>query len=311
MKASSVKGLSATLGPRTSEQAGAQTIVLLLMAFFLGIALSAFLFYSVSKRGSAGANGETGGPPAITLSDSTRAVLGRLDAPLEIRFYALLDAATVPGSVTAFAGRAGQLLSAYQQQAGGKIKLTSVTSQSTADANAALADGISGFNQDKGDACYLGIALVLGGKKETLPRLAPEWEQVLEPDLTRAIARLLEATRAVTASTSGPLLNTNAIQEVKALIPDLSTVSVVAGKQILQDAAYKDFTAAVKEVQTQVKEAEQRLAQAQNGGSEAEQQAALKHFQQVQAEQTDKLKQIAARSKAQIDAFQQLKAAAQ
>ncbi len=58
----------------------------------------------------------------------------------------------------------------------------------------------------------------------------------------------------------------------------------------------------------QIKEAEQRLLQAQSGGSEADQQAALKHLQQVQAEQTEKLKQIAARFKTQVDVFQQLKA---
>jgi hypothetical protein len=310
MRASLVKGLNATPGPRASEQAGAQTIVLLLVAFLLGIALSALLFYSASKHGSTGTNGETGGAPPIALSENTKAVLGRLDAPMEIRFYALLDAATVPGSVSAFAGRVGQLLSAYQQQAGGKIKVTSVNLQSNAGANAAVADGISAFNQDKGDACYLGIALVLNGKKEELPHLSPEWEQALEPDLTRAIARLLDATRASTAPIAVDQMNTNAIEEVKALIPDLSTVSVVAGKQILQDAAYKDFAAAAKEMQTQIKEAEQRVTQAQNGGSDAEQQAALKHLQQVQAEQAEKLQQIAAKSKAQIDGFQQLKAAA-
>ena len=310
MRASLVKGLNATPGPRASEHAGAQTIVLLLVAFLLGIALSALLFYSASKHGSTGTNGETGGAPTIALSENTKAVLGRLDAPMEIRFYALLDAATVPGSVSAFAGRVGQLLSAYQQQAGGKIKVTSVNLQSNAGANAAVADGISAFNQDKGDACYLGIALVLNGKKEALPHLSPEWEQALEPDLTRAIARLLDATRASTAPIAVDQMNTNAIEEVKALIPDLSTVSVVAGKQILQDAAYKDFAAAAKEMQTQIKEAEQRVTQAQNGGSDAEQQAALKHLQQVQAEQAEKLQQIAAKSKAQIDGFQQLKAAA-
>src|ERR1017187_4242959 len=257
MKASSANGLGATLWPRASEHGGAQAIVLLLVVFFLGIAVSAFLFYGVSKHGSAGANGETNGTPAITLSESTRAVLGRLEAPLEIRFYALLDAATVPNSVTAFAGRVGQLLSAYQQQAGGKLKVTSVDSQSIPNANAALADGLSAFNLDRGQACFLGVALILNGKKETLPRLSPEWEQALEPDLTRAIARLLDASRSFTGPTAISQINTNAIQEVKALIPDLAAVSGESGKQILQDAALKDFTAAVKEMQTQVKEAEQ------------------------------------------------------
>ena len=148
------------------------------------------------------------------------------------------------------------------------------------------------------------------GGKRRCPTFLPEWEQALEPDLTRAIVRLLDARRADTVPLVVSQINTTAVQEVKALIPDLAAVSVEEGREILQDAALKDFTAATKEMETQIKEAEQRLTQAQNGGSDAEQQAARKHLQQVQAEQTEKLKQIAGRSKAQIDTFQQLKAAA-
>jgi hypothetical protein len=283
--------------------------VLLLAVCLLGIAGGALWFYRASQRSPAGVAGQGRGTPASLLSDSTRAVLGRLDAPLEIRFYALLDPATVPDSVVGFAGRVGQLLSAYQQEAGGKIKVTSVSSQSNPTANAAMADGITAFNRDKGEACYLGVALVLNGRKETLPRLSPEWEQALEPDLSRAIIRLVDATGSVPLQTAVSQVNTAAVQEVRALIPDVAAISVPAGKKILQAAAYKEFAAAAKEMQTQVKEAEQRLTQAQNGGTDAERQAALQHLHQIQAEQAEKLKEIAARSRAQMDTFQQLKAA--
>jgi hypothetical protein len=104
-------------------------------------------------------------------------------------------------------------------------------------------------------------------------------------------------------------INTTAVQEVRALIPDLAAVSLDEGTRILREAALKDFEAATKEMGTRVKEAEQRLTQARNGGSPGDQQAALRHLKQLQAEQTEKLKQIAARSKAQVDTLQQLKAA--
>ena len=299
--------MGATLWPGSRDQAGTRTIVLLLMACLLG---SAVWFFIGSRRSPVGGNGEPGGKPAIQLSEITRAVLSRLDSPLEIRFYALLDPATVPDSVMAFPAHVEQLLSAYQQEASGKIKVTSFDSQSTPNANAARADGIEAFNSQKGDACYLGLALVSNGHKETLPRLSPEWAQALEPDLTRAIVRLLDASRADTVSPVVSQANATAVQEVKALIPDLAAVSVQQGKEILRDAAFKDFTAATKEMQIQLKEAEQRLTQAHNGGSEAEQQAAMKHLQEVQAEQTEKLKHIAERSKVQIDTLQGLKAAA-
>jgi hypothetical protein len=287
------------------EQAGARTILLLAVVFLLGIAVSAVWFLIGSK------NAEPGGKPTIQLSESTRAVLSRLDAPLEIRFYALLDPATVPDSMMAFSARVDQLLSAYEQAAGGKIKVTTINSPSTPNANAARADGIQAFDSQKGDACYLGIALVIKGHKETVPRLSPDWEQALEPDLTRAVLRLLDAGRADTISLVVSQANATAVQEVKALIPNLAAVSAQQGREILQNAAFKDFTAATKEMEIQLKEAQQSLAQAHNGGSEAEQQAAMKHLQEVQAEQTEKLKQIAGRSKTQIDTFQQLKAAPQ
>jgi hypothetical protein len=294
---------------RTGEDARVSGTVLVLVFLLVGIAVGVVWLYRAAQSGPVSVTSEPAAPRPVALSESTRAALARLEAPLEIRFYDLLDPATVPDSVTAFARRAGQLLSAYQQEAGGKIKLTTFTEQSNANLNAAANDGIAVFNLDKGEACYLGVTLVLQGRKETLPHLSPEWEQALEPDLTRAVVRLLDTPRSVTVPAVVSQINTTAVQEVKALIPDLAAVSVAQGKEILQAAALKDFTAAAKEMQAQIKEAEQRLTQAQNGGTDAEQKAAAKHLQQVQAEQTERLKQIAARSRAQIDAFQQIKAA--
>jgi hypothetical protein len=293
------------------EEAGAQGIVLALALLLVGAAFSAVWLYRATHRSPA-ASGEATGSQPVILSDATLTVLQKLDSVLEIRFYSVLDPASVPDSVVAFASRVDQLLSAYQQAAGGKINLTRFDSQSKLNPNAARADGVQVFNLDKGAACYLGVALAFKGRKEALPYLSPEWEQAVEPDLTRAIIRLVEAPRTgpVAAAALAPLeLNTNAVQEVKALIPNLGTVSVEEGTHILREAALKDFTVAAKEMDTQVKEAEQRVTQAQNGGSDADQQATRKHLEQVQTERNEKLKHIAARSQAQIDALQQLKAA--
>lgn len=291
-----------------SEGAGVRGIALIFAFLFLGAALGVVLVYRAAHRGPSAVS-ESSGPQASPLSDTTLTVLHRLNSPLEIRFYSILDRATVPDSVTTFADRVNQLLSAYEQAADGKIKLTRIDTQSDLNSKAARADGVQAFNLDKGEACYLGIALSSMGRKESLPRFYPEWEQAVEPDLTRAILRLEEpvvAAGSVTAAT--PEINTNAVQEIRGLIPNLGDVSVEEGTRILREAALKDFTAAAKEMETQVKEAEQRLTQAKNGGSDADQQAAIKQLQQVQAEQTEKLKQIAARSQAQIDTLQQLKA---
>jgi ABC-type uncharacterized transport system len=295
---------------RPAEQARAQTALLVAIVFLLGVAVSALVFYATSRSSPNAGTGTTNGVAAVQLSQSTLAVLHRLNAPLEIHSYALLDTATVPASLTAFAGRVDRLLAAYEQAGNGLVKLTRFDALSTANTDAAEADHIQPFNREKGDTCYLGLALLLKGQKETLPRLSPDWEQALEPDLTRAIEHLVNATQPPPTPAAASPLVTNAAQQVRALIPDVNAVSLEEGKKILQAAALKDFTAAAKEMQAQRKEAEDRLSQAQASGSEADKQAAKDTLQRLQAEQAEKLKQIADRSKAQVDAFQQLKSAA-
>jgi len=294
------------------EQAGARIVALILVSFLLGLAVSAFWFLHPITRGAAYNSAETNGPPLIALSDGARAVLERLDSPVEIRFYSLLDPASVSESEQAFAGRVDQLLSAFQQEAGGKINVIRYNSRTDINAAAAgaAADGIPPFNLDKGGACYLGIAVVHHGKKELLPRLFSQWEPALESDLSRAIARLIDASPSAGRAAAAARIDPATIEEVKRAITNLAAVSVEEGARILREAALKDFKTAVGEMETQVKEAQQRFSEAQNGGTDADRQAALKCLQQVQADQAEKLQQIAAKSKAQIEALQQLKAAA-
>lgn len=307
MRISRAQSFASGATPHAGRRGSARTSLLLAVAFLLCLAAAGYWFYSVSKHSPAGAKIDTAAPPAIQLSDATRAALGRLDAPLEIRFYSLLDPASVPASVSAFSGRVDQLLSAYQE-AGGKIKVTRFNSQSNLSPNAPAADGIQAFNIDKGDACYLGLALTFKGRKESLSRLSPDYEQALESDITRAIVRLEQEPAA--APTAISQINTNAVQEVKALIPNIAAVSVEEGERILNTAAIRDFNLLKKETDPQVKEAEQHYRQARDSGSEAEQQAARQHYEQAVAEQKQKLDQLSSQVTAQKEAFKRLKAAA-
>jgi hypothetical protein len=174
------------------------------------------------------------------------------------------------------------------------------------DSARAFADGLKSFNLDKGNACFLGIVVASGTQKELLPQLSPDWEQAVEPDLTRAIARLLDASRPGSAVTAPPA-NAKIIDEVKLAIPDYASISLEDGTRKLQTAALGEFTAAANEMAGQVTDAQQRLSRAQNGGSEAEQQAAMKNLQVIQAAQATKLQKIAAQSQVLIQAFTQLK----
>jgi ABC-type uncharacterized transport system len=301
-----------TKKPRAREQAGIRTTLLGVVCLLTVVGIGVVWFYRNAHRRAANASAETPGQELVALSPGTKAVLQRIDSPVEIRFYALLDLAGGADSLQILAARVDQLLSAYEQEASGKIKVIRYNSRSdfkTA-AAAAAADGIKPFNLDKGDACYLGLAVAHNGQKESFPQLSPEWEQALESDLSRAIARLINAPSSVEAAAAVSQIDPAVAEDVKRQIPNVASVSMEEGTRILRESALKDFKVMASEMEIQVREAEQRVSQAQNGKSEAEQQAALKQLQQVRAEQAAKLKEITARSSAQIEALRRLKDAA-
>lgn len=289
--------------PKNVDAGQVRLALVALICFLLGLALGAVAYHraATAKRADAAGAGSS-------LATGTHSVLAALTAPVHIRFYALLDPATTSDSLRDFARRADQLLAEYERAAGDKIKLTRQTAPSAAAAQAAAADGIKPFNLQQGDACFLGLALVCRGQKETLGQLAPEWEVALEADLSRAIARVAVAKpspQSAIASTAKAGAST--IEEVKRAIPNLNSVSLAEATQTLRVAALKEFAEATEAMERAVKDAEQRVQQAQSGGSEADQQTAVKHLQQVQAEHTEKLKQIAAALQARIAALSQLK----
>lgn len=294
---------------RTSEQANARLIILTLAVFLAGMAVSALWFYRNKLHDGANTRSEAEGQAAAKLADSTEAVLRRLDSPVEIRFYSLLDPANAPDSLKEFANRVNQLLSRYEQDANGKIKVTRYDSQSESNANAAVADGIKEFNRQKGEVSYLGIAVVREGQKECLASLAPEWEQALEFDLTRSIARVAEVPpqpQPVAAPAQPDPITSDA---VKRLIPNFDSVSLEDGTRILREASLNELAQALRDSDARVKQAEQAFLQAQTNQSNAGQETARKQLQQLQAEQADKLRDLAAKSQAQIQVLQKLKAA--
>jgi hypothetical protein len=287
------------------------TLILLLLALVLGAATGAFWFSRGAGRISKKVEGEKQGQPTLELTDTTKAILKRINSPIEIRFYSLLDPTTVDDATRTFANRTEQMLAAYQQEAQGRITVAKSNSQSYSTANAARADGIKPFNTDRGEPCFLGLAVVGKGQKESLPNLSPEWETVLEADISRAILRVAETQTPEGRTASKPEIDGALVEEVKRSLTNADSISLEEGTRILREAALKQFSATALEVQKELQQAQQELTHAQSSGSEAEQLAAMKHLQQVQARQTEQLKKIAADSQAQIEALRQLKAGKQ
>jgi hypothetical protein len=288
----------------SGRQGNVRPVVLIVIAFVMGAAVSAFWFYRASRRDVGTINAP--GQETTKLSPSTLAVLNRLESPVEIRFYSLLTPGSVPASEREFAGRVDQLLAEFERQAEGRIRLSRHKVQSDAASDAASKDGIRPFHLDKGDACFLGIAVSHKEQRESLAQLSPDWEQALEPDLARVIERVAFS-RMTTPGPAVPAFDAASTEAVRRALPNLANVSLEEGKRILRQRAVTEFAASVREMETQVKEAQQRLSAVQQDGSETEQQAAMQQLQQLQTAHSEKLKAIAARSQAQIAALEALK----
>jgi hypothetical protein len=106
---------------------------------------------------------------------------------------------------------------------------------------------------------------------------------------------------------SHPPVDAATIAAVKQAVPDYASLSLEDGTQILRAAALKQFAAAAREMDAQVKQAQEQLVQAESNQAAGGQPATLKHLQETQVEQTEKLQQIAAQLQAQIAALKQLK----
>jgi hypothetical protein len=287
---------------QTAGTAGRRILLLAPFLVLLGAALAGIWF----KSSQTGAGWLLAGAGDIRLSDHTREQLGRLNAPVEIRFYSVLPPGSAPESLRDFSRHVDRLLSEFAGAQDRQLRVVRNLSAADTNAAAAAADGIRPFNLDKGAACFLGVTVASGGRKESLPQIQAEWGPALEFDLARLILKVAAAPSPAVARDITPIAPA-ITNEILSLIPNVPDTLPEDGIRILREAAFKEFTAAGVEMENQRKIAQQQLSDAQNGGSEAEQQAAMKNLQAVQLEQGAKYKEIAARLQVKLDVFRQMK----
>jgi ABC-type uncharacterized transport system involved in gliding motility auxiliary subunit len=158
-----------------------------------------------------------------TLSDGTRQVLAKLDAPVVVRLYYTQSGDTsVPVALNTFAKRVQDLLAEYVAASGGRLVLERLNPEPDSDAEeAAIRDGIDGQVTPNQEKFYLGLTIARrdgpgdatqggAGKAEAskgdaakaanlvaIPVLSPERERLLEYDITRAIAQVMQERRPV------------------------------------------------------------------------------------------------------------------
>ena len=124
-----------------------------------------------------------------TLSQGTRSVLGKLEAPVKIRLY-FSQGAEVPLPVKAYGRRVEDMLAEYRQIARGKVLVEKLDPEPDSEAeDSATLEGVEAQTTGTGDRFYLGASVSYADQKIAIPALAPDREPLLEYDLTRAIAR--------------------------------------------------------------------------------------------------------------------------
>jgi ABC-type uncharacterized transport system involved in gliding motility auxiliary subunit len=128
---------------------------------------------------------------AYTLSAGTRAILKKLEAPVEIRFYCTQGEKEMPSQFKTYAQHVEDLLAEYRQQGRGNIEIKKLNPTPDSDAeDSARLDGIEGQLLSNGENLYLGLAISYLDEKMAIPFLSPEKEKLLEYDITRAISRV-------------------------------------------------------------------------------------------------------------------------
>jgi ABC-type uncharacterized transport system involved in gliding motility auxiliary subunit len=136
---------------------------------------------------------------AYTLSPGTRAILAKLDTPVQIRFYCTKNTSTMPVVLSTYAQRVDDLLSEYKQAAKGMIDLQRLNPEPDSDAeDSARLDGVEAQTVRAGDRIYLGLSVAMLDQKQAIAFLTPDRERLLEYDISRAIARVMTTDKPVT-----------------------------------------------------------------------------------------------------------------
>src|SRR5438067_1307590 len=94
---------------------------------------------------------------AYTLSPGTKAILGKLDTPVKIRFYCTQTESSTPDTVylKGYAKRVEDLLAEYKQNSHGRVIVEKYDPQPDSDAeDSARLDGVEGETLRNGDRFY-------------------------------------------------------------------------------------------------------------------------------------------------------------
>lgn len=135
-----------------------------------------------------------------TLSDGTKAILAKLDAPIQVRLYVSQGKDRMPSAIQPYVQRVEDLLAEFKAQSKGNLEIKKFDPEPDSETeDSAKLDGIEpiSLQQMSAEPFYLGLAIEYAPQKVAIPFLSPQREKLLEYDLARAITQVLSTNKPV------------------------------------------------------------------------------------------------------------------
>jgi ABC-type uncharacterized transport system involved in gliding motility auxiliary subunit len=150
---------------------------------FVGLVLVNYLASSIPGRLDATAG------QIYTLSPGTKALLGKIEEPVQLDLYFSRSATTLPIAAKNYAARVQEMLRQYVRLARGKLVLNVIEPKpDTPDEEKATAAGISPqVWPASGERFYFGLVAIQAEQQKVIAALNTEREQFLEYDLSQLL----------------------------------------------------------------------------------------------------------------------------
>lgn len=132
-----------------------------------------------------------------TLSDGTRSLLGKIEDPVALQFYATRDTAGLPTQYKNFAARVEEMLRAYVRASKGKLTLEVISpAPDTPEEEKAQAAGLQPQQAPgTGEAFYLGLVAIQADQQKSIPTFSPQREELIEYDVSALIHSVQQVTK--------------------------------------------------------------------------------------------------------------------
>ncbi len=141
----------------------------------------------------------------FTLSEGTRAVLGKIPDKTRLKFYFSRSMANVPFLYKQYGKRVEEFLGEYVASSRGMLEIEVLDPQPDTDVEEwAVKYGLAAAGLPTGEKFYLGMVAMAADKEEVIPFFAVDREEFLEYDITRAIVQV-SAARKPTIGILSPL----------------------------------------------------------------------------------------------------------